>query len=241
MAASHQNIEKKLNTCALIIRKYDLGGREYFFSKFPEANKDTLETAWLFGLKKIQNKEIVKDSGDLGSDQHEIIRNKLKAFDYNSDNVYYYLNSEFDSKKLKLLDENIERNLRNKLAIRYVQIISEETIALNKKAKNAFRDKVSGTIKNLRYGLIAIAVVAVFSAPRIIDGLTSVDSLSEKIHEKSKYKFNGSICNDGTISHSQGRGTCSWHGGVNYKFYKGDYSKTIEECRKEAEKISWRN
>ena len=24
----------------------------------------------------------------------------------------------------------------------------------------------------------------------------------------------GSICNDGTYSHSEGRGTCSWHGGV---------------------------
>jgi len=26
----------------------------------------------------------------------------------------------------------------------------------------------------------------------------------------------GAICNDGTRSYSTGRGTCSWHGGVNY-------------------------
>ena len=28
----------------------------------------------------------------------------------------------------------------------------------------------------------------------------------------------GAICNDGWRSYSQGRGTCSWHGGVNYYF-----------------------
>ena len=76
-------------------------------------------------------------------------------------------------------------------------------------------------------------------APRIIDGLTPVATLTEKIHEKSKYKFNGAICNDGWTSHSQGRGTCSHHKGVNNYFYKGDYSKTIDECREEALKISW--
>lgn len=30
-------------------------------------------------------------------------------------------------------------------------------------------------------------------------------------------------------------------GGVAYKFYKGDYRKTIEECRAEAIKLSWRD
>lgn len=30
----------------------------------------------------------------------------------------------------------------------------------------------------------------------------------------------GAICNDGWRSYSQGPGTCSWHGGVNYYMYK---------------------
>lgn len=30
----------------------------------------------------------------------------------------------------------------------------------------------------------------------------------------------GAICNDGWRSYSQGRGTCSWHGGVDYYLYK---------------------
>lgn len=29
-------------------------------------------------------------------------------------------------------------------------------------------------------------------------------------------KGKGAICNDGTRSYSTGRGTCSWHGGVNH-------------------------
>lgn len=32
----------------------------------------------------------------------------------------------------------------------------------------------------------------------------------------SCHKSPGAICNDGWRSHSTGRGTCSWHGGVNH-------------------------
>ena len=75
---------------------------------------------------------------------------------------------------------------------------------------------------------------------RLNKRLTPGQMLAEQIHKKLKYNFNGDICNDGWTSHSQGRGTCSHHDGVDYYFYKGEYSKTIEECRKEAEEISWR-
>lgn len=87
--------------------------------------------------------------------------------------------------------------------------------------------------------IIVIVVVGYYLGPPIIERLTPVDTLAEKIHEKSKYKFSGAICNDGWTSHSQGRGTCSWHGGVDYYFYKDEYSKSIEECQEEARQISW--
>ena len=74
---------------------------------------------------------------------------------------------------------------------------------------------------------------------RVVDGFTPVEKLAEKIHERSKYKFSGSKCNDGFVSFSQGQGTCSWHDGVRYEFYKDEYSKTWEDCLNEAEKISW--
>ncbi len=61
--------------------------------------------------------------------------------------------------------------------------------------------------------------------------------LANSIHEESRFKFNGAICNDGSKSHSQGRGTCSWHGGVYYYFYIGEYEKDFEECKIEANNI----
>ena len=240
MALTGQNIQDKLNSCALIIRKYNLGDKAFFFSKFPNANKAAVETAWHFGHQKIQNREIIKDASDLRSADLEIITNKLTGLNDNPDRLYYYLNSEFDAKKLKLTDENIERNLRNKLAIKYLQVVSAEIFVLHNKATNSTKTRTAGVLRKLKYGLIAIAVVGIFLMPRIIKGLTPVETLAEQIHEKSKYKFNGAICNDGWTSHSQGRGTCSHHNGVDYYFYKGEFSKTIEECRKEAEEISWR-
>ena len=79
-----------------------------------------------------------------------------------------------------------------------------------------------------------------FFGARVIDGLTPVDTLTERIHERSKYNFSGSKCNDGWNSYSQGQGACSWHEGVKYYFRKGEYSKTVEECKVEAEELSWR-
>lgn len=78
-----------------------------------------------------------------------------------------------------------------------------------------------------------------FFGTRIIDGFTPIDTLTERLHERSKYKFSGSKCNDGWNSYSQGQGACSWHDGVRYEFSKGEYSKTLKECRLEAEEISW--
>jgi len=75
----------------------------------------------------------------------------------------------------------------------------------------SLRSKAVGFFRKLRVVLLILGIVGLFFIPRIIDGLTPVEVLTEKIHEKSKYKFDGSVCNDGHISHSQGRGTCSWH------------------------------
>lgn len=71
------------------------------------------------------------------------------------------------------------------------------------------------------------------------DHLTPVDVLTERIHERSRHPYSGSACYDGTPSHSQGRGACSGHGGVEYEFEKNRYGKSLERCRKEAEEISW--
>ena len=110
-----------------------------------------------------------------------------------------------------------------------------------------FSDKRQQKIKqffNKNIALTAILMFAIifgtfFFGARVIDGLTSVETLTERIHERSKYKFSGSKCNDGWTSISQGQGACSWHNGVDYEFNKGEYSKTIDDCRHEAEELSW--
>lgn len=71
------------------------------------------------------------------------------------------------------------------------------------------------------------------------DHFTPVDVLTERIHEQSRHPFTGSACYDGFLRPSQGSGTCSGHGGVEYKFEKNRYGKSLERCRKEAEEISW--
>ena len=104
-----------------------------------------------------------------------------------------------------------------------------------------------------------VIIATLLSIPRIIVGLTPVDKLTNKylhskyerlsesstinvnvltkyLHEESKYKARiGAICNDGWISNSTGRGTCSHHGGVSTWRYQEGYSKSIEVCQQEAE------
>lgn len=251
MTNSQQIIQDKLNACAIIVRKYnlgvdkflkfDFGDEKYFFEKFSNIDTRLLRNAWKLALKEIQNREIIKDTSHLSISDLEQVNKKIGGFDNNTQTLFYYLQSKFEVKELKLVDENIERRTRNLIADRYLDLVAKEVSELTSKSKNYFKVKTAAFLRKIKVALIIIAIIGAFSTPRIIDGLTPVYALTQKLHEKSKYKFNGSICNDGTTSHSQGRGTCSWHGGVNYTFYKGDYSKTIEECRKKAIKLSWRD
>ena len=114
-------------------------------------------------------------------------------------------------------------------------------------------------LKKYKIVFVIFVIIIAFSIPRIIEGFTTPEVLLNKyLHDKyssikikvitedvltdfllenSKYKFSGAICNDGWISHSQGRGTCSHHGGVAYYFYEGNYSKSIDECKKQAKTL----
>ena len=155
------------------------------------------------------------------------VNRKISTIDKNPHALLYYLKSEIDIKQLKLRDENIERRVRQIIAKTYLNLISKEILGFAIERNTSLSPKMAKVFNRLKIALVIIGVIGAFSAPRIIDGLTSVEDSTVKIQEKSKYKFSGSIFNNGLISHSQGRGTCSWHDGVNSKFYKGDYSKTI--------------
>ena len=254
-----EKLQNKLNQYALTIRKYNLGDKNYFLSRFNKLNKSKLNTAWIFAQKKIQNREIIKDASHLTIYESKYATFITSGFENSTNELYQKLNSKFDFKELKLTDENVERKVRNILALRYLENLSSEILELQKKEENSFKSKAVRFAKKIKYGLITIGIFGVFSAPRIIDGLTpaenilnnylheeyseiktskiNVDVLTNYLHKDSRYKFNGAICNDGWISHSQGRGTCSHHKGVDFYFYEGNYSKNIQQCRKEAKII----
>lgn len=114
-------------------------------------------------------------------------------------------------------------------------VLSKLTEEKQKKIKGFFNRNTA-----LTFILISSTIFGIFFfGARIVDGFKSVETLTIKIHERSKYKFSGSKCNDGWTSLSQGQGTCSWHDGVRYEFYKGEYSRTLEDCQREAEELSW--
>lgn len=260
MSVHQQTIQERLNRCSLLIRKYNLGDKEYFFSTFTGIASSQLEIAWDLALTEIQNKEIIKDAAvPLSAKNIIIVRSEIYRLNFSESSIYEFLNSKFDPKSLKLEDENRERNLRNFLA--------KELISKNlSEIKRLLVKKPSGLKRFIRLirGLILVLIpvillILLFASPRIIEGLTLPENLLNKyLHnaypeikdkaidknilaiyliEESRYEFNGAICRDGTTSSSQGSGTCSWHGGVRRYFYKGNYSKNFKECEQKADII----
>jgi hypothetical protein len=231
-----------LQNSAQIVRQYNLGDEKYFFNKFPNSNKTQLTTAWTFAIRKIQNKEIIKDASNLSADEAQKAKEKAIHFDKSIQSIFFYLNSDFDVKKLKLADENIERRVRKILAEEYLDLTSKEITDLPIKDKSSIKSKTITFLSKFKAAFIILGIIGAFSTPRIIDGLTPVETLTTKIHDRSKYEYRiGATCSDGWHSNATGRGACSHHGGVAKWIYETAYHKTIEECRQEAEKISWRD
>jgi hypothetical protein len=230
-------IQDKLNRYCLINRKYQLLDYTNFLSNFRYIETHYLSSAWVYSNQKIYNHEIIKNTNELPKDGKQKISDLLQEFNFESSDLYYYLNSYFDVKVLKLEEERIERRLRNILAKRHQKILESEIEKLNK-AETLYEIKRKIILRSA-LTLIIIAIFSLFFGSRIRDGFTSIEVLTERIYQKKIYKYNGSICRDGSRSRSQGRGTCSWHGGVSYKFYEGQHKLTKKECREIAKKRSW--
>lgn len=233
----NEEIQNKLNKYCLINRKYQLIDEMQFSSIFSYIKSDYLKKAWEYSYTEIKNDEIIKNTDELPQNGNNEISKRLQKFNFISSDLYFYLNSRFEVKEWKLDDERIERRLRNILAERHQKIIKAEIKKSSKQQKlKEVKDKI---ISVTALAFIPILIVGFFFGSRIRDGFTSVDVLIERIYEREVYEFDGSICRDGTISHSQGRGTCSWHNGVSRKFFKGQHKKSKQECEIEAKERSW--
>lgn len=234
----NEEIQNNLNKYCIINRKYHLLDETQFSSIFSNIKIEYLKKAWEYSYAEIQNKEIITSYVELQKSRKKEFSNRLRKFNFNSSDLYFYLKSEFNVKELFFDDEHFERCIRNVLAKRHQRIIKAEIKKLKGQEKlKEVKDKI---ISIIAITFIPIFIVLFFFGSRIRDGFTSVDTLTERIYERAVYQFDGSICRDGKISHLQGRGTCSWHNGVVYrKFYKGQHKKSKKECRIEAEGRSW--
>ncbi len=243
METLNPDIQDKINNSAIIVRKYNLGDENYFFSQFKTVDSSSLKSAWTIAQKEIQNREIIKEGSNLSSDDFQKAARIASTFDNNEKALFHYLNSKFDVTKLELTDENVERRVRKLIADSYLLIVSKEVSEFIIKKQNSFKSKVKTFFNNYKVAIIVYLIFGTLMlSPKIIDKLTPVDVLTEKIHNRSKYKFRiGATCNDGTHSTATGSGACSHHGGVDEWLTKIGYRKTLEECRKVAEEISWRD
>lgn len=242
MQSTKSSIQERLNAAAIIVRKYNLGGIHFFFNRFSTCNKTQLEAAWFIAQRKIQNREIIKDALQLSAEESKEVHLKLQAVKSDNESLYKYLHNEFDVRKFKLQDEKVERRVRASLAIKYLEIQSADILNISKNEKTSLKTKTSSFKSKFKVALIILAIAGAMSIPRIISGLSSVETLTVKIHEQSKYNYRvGATCRDGWHSEATGRGACSHHGGVADWIYETAYHKTLEECAVEAQKLSWRD
>ena len=175
-----QVTQEILNTSAAITRKYNLGDREYFIRKFGGCDTKQLTEAWEFGLRKIQNREIIKDTSDLPVSDNPLIEKKVNEVGIDPQAIAYYLNSGFDVRELKLKDENIERRVRHILAEKFLGIKSKEirnlsiaTISRQNSGKSSFRKK-----------LALFFVIGSIASSALIFNISSGDSPQKSIDEK---------------------------------------------------------
>ena len=169
--------------------------------------------------------------------QHE--KERALARSFFMQNREYILPFRFD-------DTEIE-GVSNNIAYLSANSYDEEELAnaifdkIEKSKKTIFR--VPEPVKRFFSKKIGLVTTALFVGSAgiysISDNLTPVDVLTDRIHEKSSLGKYKAVCNDGTLSRSRGRGTCSHHGGVDYYIDTVAYEKTIEQSRAEAQQISW--
>jgi len=247
LRAQRQLIQIKLNSAAEIVRRYNLNYNTYFFYKFLGCRRAQLIDAWRIADKKISSQEIVRDTKNILYEETLEVNERLSEFDKNTVSILEYLNSPFEPKKLKPSQIKKERRFRRKLSELFIELTKQEIADLYGKKNYTYKKKTIST-KWIQTILITMSIlpflmiIGSIAVPRIIDGLTPVETLTIKIHEQSKYRYRiGAICRDGWISRATGRGACSHHGGVSEWVYGTYYLKTLQECRKEAHKLSWRD
>jgi len=155
--------QNKLNFCALLIRKYNLGNRDYFFREFSFAENEHLVESWNHALRNIKHRDIIKNAKKVDQHEVELIDRKIKEISSKKYQTIHYLYSKFDVKELKLTQENIERRVRHHLSTKLVEQLRkqlESKILVEKRQQSIMKNQVmklglaqnammDGTVKQL--------------------------------------------------------------------------------------------
>lgn len=252
-------IQEKLNICAKIIRKFDLGDKDYLRNSFRSQPQDKIDIAWRYGFDSLRHRDVIKNFRNLGQADIDEVDKQLEIIGEDKYEIYGYLFSQFEVDKLKLKEENLERRIRNRLARKYVQIVKseiepkvEKKEVVDYKVKKVIDNRVKRIKENTGPSFIdrnydklftvflCTLLGGFFFYPNIKEGFTPADKLAKEIYETSSYEYRiGAKCHDGWNSKATGRGACSHHGGVSEWKLKKKYRKSYSECMEEAVKRSW--
>jgi len=131
----------------------------------------------------------------------------------------------------------------------------EENITVSEKLSNLSENierKAKEKIKNFKLHYYLYLILWMFLGYIFITPINneSPTSFNNHFHSSGElaitfYEFNqisrriGANCVDGTISHSTGSGTCSWHGGVSSWKHETTFKKTYKQCLTTAQLVSW--
>ena len=133
--------QNELNDLAMIIRKYNLGDRDFFINNLSGIDFKYLHTAWDFGSKKIQNKEIVKIAENLTPEEKIEVDKLMSSFnEFSKEEILKVLNKNFDVKKYKLSDEKVHRVVLNFLANKYMELTIKN---LSSASQNRIQTKIN--------------------------------------------------------------------------------------------------
>jgi hypothetical protein len=166
---------------------------------------------------------------------HERVRAQARAF---YENQEYVLPFKFDNTEIEELQDSIAYlTVERYNAAQLAQAIVDK-VELNKSSWSRTRKRAWKIFNpRLRKLTLLLATCSVLTYS-LADKFTPVDILARKLYEKNRRMQDKAKCNDSTTSRSKGSGTCSRHKGVAYYFKDTSGAKTMEECRREAAKIS---
>jgi hypothetical protein len=116
---------KYINLYASILRKYYIGEEDYLYITLNGLSKREITDSWNYAKTNVKHEERITNPATLSIDEFNEALNRYSKFNYFQETVKY-LFSNFNYKKLKLSDENIERRLRHLLAIKILKIIEQK-------------------------------------------------------------------------------------------------------------------